>query len=105
MGKSADFSLLRVAGRGRDAIDGLTENTLDVIYRSHGSHDGAYRIHPRAAANGVQIVDAQFANFVVHASPPVLLGRSHPLTPGSCRIAATGSVRKTDRVIGVTNLD
>jgi hypothetical protein len=63
------FSLLRVAGRGRDAIDGLTKNTLDIVYRAHGSHDGAYRIHPGAAANGVQIVDAQFVNFVAHVSP------------------------------------
>lgn len=63
------FSLLRVAGRGRDAIDGLTKNTLDIVYRAHGSHDGAYRIHPGAAAHGVQIVDAQFVNFVAHVSP------------------------------------
>jgi hypothetical protein len=89
------FSLLRVAGRGRDAIDGLTKNTLDVIYRSHGSHDGAYRIHPRAAANGVQIVDAQFANFVVHASPLFCLGGaipSRPVVAGSQRRVRFGKL-------------
>ena len=63
------FSLLRVAGRRRDAIDGLPENTLDVVYRADGSHDAAYGFHKAAAANGVQVVDAQFVNFVAHVSP------------------------------------
>ena len=75
------FSLLRVAGRGRDAIDGLTKNTLDIVYRAHGSHDGAYRIHPGAAANGVQIVDAQFVNFVAHVSPLFYSGGAIPSCP------------------------
>jgi hypothetical protein len=101
----AFFSLLRVAGCGRDAIDGLPENTLDVVYRSHGSHDGAYRIHPGAAANGIQIVDAQFANFVVHVSPLFCLGGAIP----SCTVGRSDMRSRSGPligcVIGVTNPD
>jgi hypothetical protein len=71
----------RVAGRRRDAIDGLAKNTVDVIYHFHGSRDGYDRIHPGAAANAVEFIEAQFANIVAHVIP-LCLRRDHSLMHG-----------------------
>jgi hypothetical protein len=51
---------------------------MDVIYRTHGSRDAVYGIHPGAAADGVEFVDVQFASVVIHVSLLLCLGRDHP---------------------------
>jgi hypothetical protein len=87
--KASTFSLLRVARCRRDAIDCLCENTVDVIYRTHGSGDAVYGIHPGTAANAVEFVDAQFASVVVFHIGHVSL----PFVPGGETIPAARGVR------------
>src|SRR5664280_1823988 len=77
-GKRADPLSLRVARRRRDAIDGLSKNTVDAIYGLHGRCDAYYSIHPGAAANAVEFVEAQFANFIVEIGHVGLLSNKGP---------------------------
>jgi hypothetical protein len=88
MGKGADFSLLRVARRRRDAIDGFSKNTVDASYCSPGSHDGYCGIHPSAAVDGGEFVEAQFVVQIGHENLPFCPGgetipasRNHRSTP------------------------
>ena len=92
---------LRVARRRRDAIDGLTKNTADVVYHSHGSRDGYYGIHPGPAANAVEFVEAQFANIIGHVVP-LFRRRDHSLMPGRRVGDEWRSARVADRVTNVT---
>jgi hypothetical protein len=57
--KGADPLSLRVARRRGDAIDGLSKNTVDAIYRLHGRRDAYYGIHPGATVDAVEFVEAQ----------------------------------------------
>jgi hypothetical protein len=67
-----------VARRRGDAIDGLSKNAVDAIYRLHGRRDAYYGIHPGATANAVEFVEAQFANFIVEIGHVGLLSYKGP---------------------------
>jgi hypothetical protein len=67
-----------MARRRRDAVDSLTKNAFDAIYRIHGSHDARDGIHPGTAANAVEFVDVQFANFIVEIGHVGLLSNKEP---------------------------
>jgi hypothetical protein len=94
MSKGADFSLLRVARRRRDAIDDRSKNILDATYRTHGSPDasrGTHRIHNGSPArHGIKLVAAQFASVVVQIGHVTL-----PFCPGGKTVPAARNHRST----------